>query len=138
MSIDGSSSTMACPRALYTAPYSLPFTTLLPLHIPPCESINCLLQTIAWITSDLLKLTSKKPELMVVVPKGKLWMVGDFIHPPSGWLPNLPFFSLMLSLSLKPTNGLSGMGPDPLELCPHGAQPGSSTGQHMFFKGATV
>lgn len=97
-SIDGSSSTMACPRALYSAPYSLPFTTLLPLYLPPCwQSINCPLQTKAWITSNLLKLTSKKPELMVVVPKGKLWMVGDFIHPPSGWLPNPPFFSDMQS-----------------------------------------
>jgi len=54
-------------------------------QLPPQSLINCLHDIKAWMSSNYLKLNSKKTELMVVAPKALLQKVGDFILEVDGY-----------------------------------------------------
>nr|XP_010783410.1 PREDICTED: uncharacterized protein LOC104957471 [Notothenia coriiceps] len=53
-------------------------------QLPPQSLINCLHNIKTWMSSNYLKLNSRKTELMVVAPKALLQKVGDFILEVDG------------------------------------------------------
>ena len=53
-------------------------------QLPPQSLINCLHDIKAWMSSNYLKLNSKKTELMVVAPRALLQKIGDFILEVDG------------------------------------------------------
>ena len=52
--------------------------------LPPESLINCLIEIKNWMTTNLLKLNSKKTELLVVATLALLRKVGDFVLQVDG------------------------------------------------------
>ena len=68
----------------YADDTQLYFSTTPTTLLPPQSIVNCLQEIKTWMTTNLLKLNSKKTELMVMGPKAQLEKVGHFLLQVDG------------------------------------------------------